>query len=545
MTIPAPAIRLATAVTVLLSTCVGPGAAATVRGTSGADRLVGTPLADRIDGRAGNDVIQARAGPDVIDAGPGADLVTTHYDGAADRLRCGLGFDVVTADRTDSVADDCEIVSVRIARDSLPVVAFDDAQHETQVEPDSLAVGPTIVTAFQSGRFDSGGAAAIGWGTSVDAGRRWRAGVLPRLSVVTSPPGRYERVSDPVVAYDGVRGTWLIGTLGLTGTEVALLVSRSRDGVRWDAPVVAAAAPPDSFDKEWLVCDNGPRSGFRGRCYLAYLDTVSRLISIRRSDDGGLTWSQALAPPAVGALGNIVNGAFPVVRPDGTLVVLFTVLNAFGTFGADELVSMVSRDGGMSFEAPVLLARVPAGEFYGVRAPLLVSADVDAAGTVFVAWADCRFRPECIGSDIVLARSADGSTWQAPRRVPRGPPVDDVDHFVPGLAVRPGTASTTAQVAVVYHSFPRQAGCELERCPGIDIWLAVSPDGGRTWRPRRRLSTESMPLGWIANTGTGRMVGDYVSASWVGGRPVAVFSLATEPENGFFRQAIFATTRVG
>ena len=113
------------------------------------------------------------------------------------------------------------------------------------------------------------------------------------------------------------------------------------------------------------------------------------------------------------------------------------------------------------------------------------------------------------------------------------------------MSVRPGTAGATAQVAVVYHSFPRQAGCELERCPGIDVWLAVSPDGGRTWRPRRRLNSESMPLGWIANTGTGRMVGDYVSASWAGGRPVAVYSLATEPQDGLFRQAIFATTRVG
>jgi hypothetical protein len=543
MSIPIPAIRLAAAASVSLLTFAGAAAAATVRGTSAADLLVGTPFADRIEGRAGNDVIQGRAGRDVVEAGPGADLVTSHYDGAADRVRCGLGLDVVTADRTDAVAADCETVSVRIARDSLPLSPFDDAQHETQVEPDSLAVGRTVVTAYQSGRFDSGGAAAVGWATSVDAGRTWRAGLLPRLS--TAAGGPYDRVSDPVVAYDGVRGSWLIGTLGLRSGEVALLVSRSRDGLRWEAPIVAAAAPPEAFDKEWLICDNGARSRLRGRCYLAYLDTVSRLISIRRSDDGGLTWTDAVAPPAVAALGNLVNGAFPVVRPDGTLVVLFTVLNAFGTFGEDELVSMVSRDGGVTFEAPVLLARAPAGEFYGVRAPLLVSADVDAAGTVFVAWADCRFRAECTGSDIVLARSVDGVTWQAPTPVPPGPPGLDVDHFVPGLAVRPGTSGTRAQVAVVYHSFPRQAGCELERCPGIDVWLALSTDGGRTWRPRRRLSTESVPLGWIANTGTGRMVGDYVSASWAGGRPVAVYSLATEPQNGVLRQAIFATTRIG
>ena len=37
------------------------------------------------------------------------------------------------------------------------------------------------------------------------------------------------------------------------------------------------------------------------------------------------------------------------------------------------------------------------------------------------------------------------------------------------------------------------------------------------------------------------MLGDYVSVSWSVGRPVAVFSLATAPDAGTFRQAIFAT----
>ena len=58
-----------------------------------------------------------------------------------------------------------------------------------------------------------------------------------------------------------------------------------------------------------------------------------------------------------------------------------------------------------------------------------------------------------------------------------------------------------------------------------------------------RLNAESIPLGWVADTGLGRMLADYVSMSYVGGRPVAVLSLATEPVAGELRQSIYATTR--
>ena len=311
----------------------------------------------------------------------------------------------MTADRGDSVAADCETVSVQLSRDTAGLT-FGSVQHETQVEPDSLAIGRTIVVAFQSGRFEDGGAAAVNWATSTDAGSTWRTGFVPNLAAAGSPAGRYERVSDPVVAFDATRGLWLIASLGLVDREVALLVSRSRDALRWDPPIVAAVGPAESLDKEWLACDNGAASPFRGRCYLAYLDARSGRIAVQRSDDAGATWSEAVEPPAVSALGRFVNGAFPIVRPDGSLVVAFTVFNAFGTLAVDDIVAMTSTDGGVTFADPTLVSRAPAGEFYGIRAPLLVSGDVDAAGTVYLAWSDCRFRPDCSGSDIVVARSS-------------------------------------------------------------------------------------------------------------------------------------------
>ena len=271
----------------------GAAAGANVRGTPGPDRLLGTPRADVIDGRGGDDFLHGGAGADVVRAGAGADRVAVQYDLARDAVRCGPGFDVVTADLLDTVAADCETLSVRLSRDTSSSFG---AQHETQVEPDSFAAGRTIVTAFQTGRYDSGGASLIGWATSTDAGRSWRSGILPGLSTDAAVPGRYDRASDPVVAFDPAHRTWLIGTLGLVGEEIALLVSRSPDGVRWSPPVVAAGSPGESYDKEWLVCDGGAVSPFRGRCYLVYLETAGGRIAIRRSLDGGRTWSARSHP---------------------------------------------------------------------------------------------------------------------------------------------------------------------------------------------------------------------------------------------------------
>jgi hypothetical protein len=41
------------------------------------------------------------------------------------------------------------------------------------------------------------------------------------------------------------------------------------------------------------------------------------------------------------------------------------------------------------------------------------------------------------------------------------------------------------------------------------------------------------------------MLGDYVSVSWTGGRPIPVWSLASAPTGAAFRQSIVATTRLG
>jgi hypothetical protein len=524
--------------------------AARIEGTQRADRIVGTTQDDAIYGRGGDDRLLGRGGHDVLHGGPGRDAVfgetgndgvVAHYDGAVDSIRCGPGSDVVTVEAGDVVAADCEVVSLQLARDPFETLR---AQHETQVEPDSFAFGQTVVTTFQSGRFEDGGASGIGWATSRDGGRTWRSGALPSLTTSSSPAGRYDAASDPVVAYDAAEGVWLIASLGVSDAQTALLVSRSRDGLTWGAPVAAAASALEDYDKEWITCDNWAASRFRGRCYLSYLDFESGQIRTRHSSDGGLTWSGPTGVPGR-TESSVANGVQPVVRPDGTLVLVFAVFAAFRRFDdpeASELAAVTSSDGGVRFSPRVRISGLTEEVVIGVRAPPLPSVEVDGGGTIYAAWHDCRFRPGCLLNDIVVARSTDGVRWSAPVRVPAVPVQRDAHVFVPGLGVDPTTSGPRTRLAVAYHV--KQQDCGFARCPGIHVELMTSADAGATWSRPRRLSAEPMPIEWLAETGLGRMTGDYISTSFVGGRPVPVFSLATEPEAGELRQAIFAATRL-
>ncbi|MBK9710541.1 MAG: hypothetical protein IPO81_04275 [Kouleothrix sp.] len=103
------------------------------------------------------------------------------------------------------------LANVPVTSISSDPYANTDSQHATQVEPDSFAFGSTIVTAVQTGRFYNGGASNICWSTSTNSGSTWTNGCLPGLTNNTPPGGgTFDRVSDPVVAYDAKHNVWMI-----------------------------------------------------------------------------------------------------------------------------------------------------------------------------------------------------------------------------------------------------------------------------------------------------------------------------------------------
>jgi hypothetical protein len=533
-------------VSVIVTAVMGGGAAwaATIKGSERADLLSGTPRADAIFGHGGNDRIAGLAGNDLLDGGlgrdslaggAGADRLWAAQDNAQDSVFCGGGRDLVNADLSDSVSHDCETVVRQLSRDGF---SAPDAQHETQVEPASAAFGRTIVATFQSGRYAGGGAAGIGYATSKDGGSTWRSGSLPGLTIFSVPSGPNLLASDPSAAYDAAHRMWLIVTLAATPSQWGLYVSRSTDGITWSLPVRAVLAPPGGVDKEWVACDGWPSSPLRGRCYISYLDVTRRQIATATSTNGGLTWTAPVVPPGP-IPPTAVNGAQPLVRPDGALVVLYSSLYGPSVVD-DEIVAVRSTDGGVSFSAPTRAARIELEDVYELRSPVLPAGGVDAAGRLYAVWQDCRFSVECDVVDLVLSTSADGITWTAPVRIPTTASGSRIHSLVPGFAVDPATAGSTARLALVYYTLPHD--CVLQpSCPGIDAYTISSRNGGKAWTRPERLSAEPMRFTWIADSSLGRMLGDYMAMSFVQGRAVPVFSIASEPApDSAFRQSIFA-----
>ena len=495
-----------------------------VTGTARNDRLVGTPSADVIRGLAGNDELLGRGGADylqggpgrdTIDAGAGGDLVAVSYDGARDTTRCGSGLDVVNADLTDAVARDCELVGRRLSRDPYRST---DAQHETEVEPDSFTFGRTTVAAFQVGRRVDGAATNVGYAVTTDDGATWRQ----------RPPARPDRRE---------RSGWTESTRERSGRrlrrgapDVAHLDARAgrRDQPPHDQPLVrridlgnrarsrsrSRSARGVAFDKNWVGCDNTATSPHFGRCYLVFTHSSDRdMLAVSWSDDGGLTWSAAAdigARPAV--------GVFPAIRPTGELVVVY-----LWEVGQAAIAASRSSDGGATWDAPVRIADVEelvcasrASARSRSRPPTSTATGASGRrGTTA-----CR---EARPTPSMSRPRPTGATWTAAAAVTR-----NRNAVLPAIGIDAGTG----RVAIAY----MRSGAN-----GVDVELVVSQGAATGFGAPRRLSAEASALPSMARTTSGRMLGDYISVHFSSGRPLVVWVLALTPVNGAFREAVYAT----
>jgi hypothetical protein len=418
-------------------------------------------------------------------------------------------------------------VAVNAAGTSISTDAFIQAtchgssttNHQTEVEPDTFSSGSTIVAAFQVGRIFDGGACAIGFATSTDNGANWKNGLLPGITKWTVPSGANDRATDASVAFDAKHGVWLISSLtlleagGVHGNSV--VTSSSADGVNWSNPYTTATG--GDLDKNWIVCDNTASSPFYGSCYTQWDNHgAGNLLQMSTSTNGGQTWSAAATNNAG------VIGGQPVVRPDGTVIVPIANANetAIGAFS--------STNGGASWSAVTTIAKVRHHTVAGsLREGPLPSAEIDSAGSVYVAWADCRFERSCRTNDIVISHSlnAAGTSWSSVSRVPIDATNSGIDHFIPGLAVNKATSGGSAQLGLTYYFFPSGS-------TQLSVGFISSNNAGSTWTAPQTVAS-GMPTTWTATTSQGRMVGDYISTSY-GSDNLAhgVFATAGTPTSG-------------
>ncbi|WP_256177021.1 exo-alpha-sialidase [Kitasatospora aureofaciens] len=407
------------------------------------------------------------------------------------------------------------------------------SQHATEVEPDTFAYGNTIVTSSQVGRFTDGGSSDISWNTSTDGGATWQHGMLPGITTYQGG-GSWARVSDPSVAYDARHGTWMITGLVIDAAAngAGVSVSRSADGVNWQNPVLAVGNDGRGYDKEWIVCDNTASSPHFGNCYIEVDVTSSgNAVIMSTSTDGGATWSTPSSPASADA----GLGGQPLVQPNGSVIVPFST-------NGTSVRSFTSTDGGASWGSSVLVANVSSATVSGSlrSGDGLPSAEIDAAGKVYVAWQDCRFRTRCSSNDIVYSTSTDGTSWSAVTRIPIDPTSSGADHFIPGFGVDHATSGATARLGVYYYFYPN-ANCTASTCQ-LEVGFISSTDGGGTWSTAQTVAGP-MALSQIASTTQGAMVGDYLSTSVVNGKAVAIFAVGKAPAGGqAFDEGMYTVT---
>jgi hypothetical protein len=397
------------------------------------------------------------------------------------------------------------------------------SQHATELEPDTFSDHGTTVSAFQVGRFFNGGASDIGWTRTV--GATTTGGFLPGMTQQSTPANdAFERVSDASVAYDAADGVWLISSIPLEPQTLVVpnvFINRSTDdGQTWGNPVPIPA--PDTnkvdLDKNWTVCDNHPGSLGYGNCYTEF-DNFGQgdLEYMSTSTDGGLTWSTPVSPA-----GNPKGlGGQPLVQPDGTVVVPFEALNG-------KIEAFSSDDRGATWGRVAVVDNVRShANSGGLRTSPLPSAEIAADGTVYVAWQDCRFRAGCSANDIVFSKSSDGVNWSDTARIPIDSVSSGADHFIPGIAVDPATSGPDTHLALTYYFYP-DASCTPATCV-LQAGTISSPDGGASWGGNDTVGP-SMTLAQIADTSQGRMVGDYISTSFLdGGNYTTVVAIGRAP----------------
>jgi hypothetical protein len=463
-----------------------------------------------------------------------------------------------------------------------------------------VAVNPTnsnnIVASTNDSRY-FGNRTSVSF--SLDGGRRWGDSELPtgRVAMANAPGGQFsfDAITDPAHAFDS-QGNLYYSAIAFDAFQdglAALLVWKANSCLQGSAlhtpgsggcdPFVAPLdATPivvrDNFDdqllsddKNLMTADAHPGSPFVDNVYITWTifrfdDTGLYLespIFFSRSEDGGVTWSDALEisgasadcvggdlfdPTEAPNTCNFDQGSYPIVGPDGTVYVTFNNCNTpeaapLGGVGVCQQMLVKSTDAGNTWSDPVSVAddiglqpfSVPGNEIdscplfrqclppNGYRMNDFPSLGIDdTTGRLAVFWADFRNGGPCatdptfgvpvlpcdnINNDVFAAVSDDdGATWSDPLLV----------SSAKSLSAQWQPWGDVGEDGLLYVGYYDRGfgSCESSGCN--DITLASSA-AGDVWR-YRRITTGSMPnLTCANNAAQCGFLGDYMSIQAFGG----------------------------
>ena len=214
--------------------------------------------------------------------------------------------------------------------------------------------------------------------------------------------------------------------------------------------------------------------------------------------------------------------------PDGRVAIVYWNFAGNGSGDGDapavqeEIDMVVSNDGGASFGAPTLVTTVSRYTPPSIRSgDVLPSATTDrTTGAIYVVYQAERCSPCSRGS--LFTKSTDtGATWTAPRAITNNP---GTGVFNPAIS-----ASPDGQTLTVSFYDQRDSGGNTLLC---NLYLTQSFDGGATWQPDIRLTSETTNASLAPLTPDGYMLGDYLGIAPTTGPDVPAVPVWVDTRTG-------------
>lgn len=346
---------------------------------------------------------------------------------------------------------------------------------------------------------------------STDGGSSWTRVPLPLGNTAGDPAVDWS--SDGRYAY-----TTTLAACFFTGCQVYFY--RSADGGQtWTSLESETPGDPrrefgNNTDKEYLHVDKAAGSPFKDRIYVAWHE--NNVQRYARSPNFGNTFAVGSFPGTFEELGigsDITSG------PDGHVYYIWPGVNSRtirmrkstdgGVTWSETSTVVAATQGSYDFPLPSMEAR---------RAFIYVAADADLsngpfAGSLYAAWTDNvnsdNPTPSQNHGRIQVARSRDGgATWQVTTPHETADQLT-VDRYHPWLAV--GQDGT---VHVIYYD-TRNDPSRLS----VDVYYSASSDGAVTWSTPQRLTSVSS-----INIADGFEWGDYNGLDVLGNSLIAIFT---------------------